>query len=232
MSRFFKSSIGRKFAMALSALFLMFFLMQHFLINITSIFPDNGEMFNQLSHFMGTNPLVQFALQPVLIFGVVYHFVMGFILEIKNKNSRQVKYTKNNGAANSTWMSRNMIISGGVILAFIGLHFVDFWFPEIATKYIQGDFSGMHDGQLRYFYELQHKFQNPVRIVAYIIAFVFLALHLLHGFSSAFQSVGVDAKSSKASNKYAKGLQTFGKVYAIVIPAGFIIIALFHFFNH
>ena len=78
-----KSSIGRKFAMALSALFLMFFLLQHFAINITSIFPDNGATFNKLSHFMGTNGLVQYVMQPILIFGVVFHFVMGFHFRIK-----------------------------------------------------------------------------------------------------------------------------------------------------
>ncbi len=220
-----KSSIGRKFAMALSAFFLMFFLLQHFAINLTSIFPDNGETFNKLSHFMGTNPLIQYVMQPVLIFGVVFHFVMGFILEIKNNSARQVKYAKNNGAANSSWMSRNMIFSGAAILAFIVLHFIDFWFPEINTKFIQGDWSGMHDGEFRYFHELQHKFLSPIRVGAYVVAFVFLALHLLHGFNSAFQSVG-------ANNKYTNGLKTFGKVYAIGIPVGFIIIALFHHFNH
>ena len=174
---------------------------------------------------MGTNALIQYALQPVLIFGVVFHFVMGFVLEIKNNNARAIKYAKNNGAANSTWMSRNMIWTGMAILAFIVLHFIDFWFPEINTKFIQGDWSGMHDGQLRYFHELQEKFVSPLRVGAYIIAFIFLALHLLHGFSSAFQSVG-------ANNKYTKGLKTFGKLYAILIPLGFIVIALFHHFNH
>ena len=174
---------------------------------------------------MGTNPLIQYALQPVLIFGVVFHFVMGFVLEIKNNNARAIKYAKNNGAANSTWMSRNMIWTGMAILAFIVLHFIDFWFPEINTKFIQGDWSGMHDGQLRYFHELQEKFVNPARVGAYIVAFVFLALHLLHGFDSAFQSVG-------ANNKYTKGLKTFGKLYATLIPLGFIVIALFHHFNH
>ncbi|CAL2102310.1 Succinate dehydrogenase cytochrome b subunit [Tenacibaculum sp. 190130A14a] len=220
-----KSSIGRKFAMALSAFFLMFFLLQHFAINLTSIFPDNGSTFNKLSHFMGTNAVVQYVMQPVLIFGVVFHFVMGFVLEIKNNSARQVKYAKNNGGANSSWMSRNMIFSGAAILAFIVLHFIDFWFPEINTKFIQGDWSGMHDGEFRYFHELQHKFVSPIRVGAYVIAFVFLALHLLHGFNSAFQSVG-------ANNKYTNGLKTFGKVYAIGIPVGFIIIALFHHFNH
>lgn len=174
---------------------------------------------------MGTNPLIQYVMQPILIIGVVFHFVMGFILEIKNKSARKVSYAKNNGAANSTWMSRNMIYSGAAILAFIVLHFIDFWFPEINTKFIQGDWSGLHDGEFRYFHELQHKFLSPIRVGAYVIAFVFLALHLLHGFNSAFQSVG-------ANNKYTKGLKTFGKLYAILIPLGFVIIALFHHFNH
>lgn len=174
---------------------------------------------------MGTNPLIQYVMQPILIIGVVFHFVMGFILEIKNKSARKVSYAKNNGAANSTWMSRNMIYSGAAILAFIVLHFIDFWFPEINTKFIQGDWSGLHNGEFRYFHELQHKFLSPIRVGAYVIAFVFLALHLLHGFNSAFQSVG-------ANNKYTKGLKTFGKLYAILIPLGFVIIALFHHFNH
>ncbi len=223
MSGFISSSIARKVSMALSAFFLMFFLLQHFAINLTSVF--SADVFNEISHFMGTNPAVQFALQPVLIFGVVFHFVMGFILEIKNKKATTVKYAVDNGAANSTWASRNMIYSGLAILAFIVLHFVDFWFPEINTKFIQGDWSGMHDGELRYFHELQHKFANPARVIAYVVAFFFLALHLLHGFNSAFQSVG-------ANNKYTKGLKTFGKLYAILIPLGFVCIAIFHHLNH
>lgn len=223
MSGILNSSIGRKFAMALSAFFLMFFLLQHFAINVTSIF--SADTFNELSHFMGTNPLVQYALQPVLILGVIFHFVMGFVLELKNKKARNVSYAKNNGGANSSWMSRNMIYSGLFILIFMVIHFIDFWFPELNTKFIEGDWSGMHNGEFRYFHELQEKFLAPWRVALYCIGFVFLALHLLHGFNSAFQSVG-------ANNKYTKGLKTFGKLYAILIPLGFIIIALFHHFNH
>jgi succinate dehydrogenase / fumarate reductase cytochrome b subunit len=225
MGGFFKSSIGRKVAMALSAFFLMFFLLQHFAINILSVF--SPDLFNEVSHFMGTNLLVQFALQPVLIFGVVFHFVMGFVLEIKNKKARDVAYVKNNGAANSTWMSRNMIYSGLAILAFIVLHFIDFWFPEINTKFIKGDWSGTIEGLegFRYYEELTHKFTNPIRVGAYVLAFVFLALHLLHGFTSAFQSMGVTAGRRKT-------LQNIGKAYSIIIPLGFIFIALYHHFNH
>lgn len=225
MSGFFKSSIGRKFTMALSAFFLMFFLLQHFAINILSVF--SPDAFNEVSHFMGTNPLIQYVMQPILLFGVVYHFAMGFILELKNRKAQAVKYVKNNGAANSTWMSRNMIYSGLFILIFLVIHFIDFWIPELNTKYVLGDMSGLlADGEgFRYFEELQHKFMPPWRIALYCLGFVFLALHLLHGFNSAFQSVG-------ANNKYTKGLKGFGKAYAILIPLGFIFIALFHHFNH
>jgi succinate dehydrogenase / fumarate reductase cytochrome b subunit len=176
---------------------------------------------------MGTNWLIQFVMQPVLIFAVVFHFVMGFVLEIKNNKARNIKYVQNNGGASSTWVSRNMILSGVVILGFLGLHFYDFWVPEITVKYIHGDMSGlMEDGNgLRYFDELQHKFLSPVRVGIYCLAFVFLALHLLHGFNSSFQSVG-------ANNKYTKGLKGFGKAFAIVIPLGFVVIALYHHFNH
>ena len=87
---------------------------------------------------------------------------------------------------------RNMIISGITVLAFLVLHFIDFWIPEISTKYILGDMSGLtNDGEYRYYHELHEKFNAFPRVIAYVIAFIFLSLHLLHGFQSSFQSVGV-----------------------------------------
>ena len=223
MSGILNSSIGRKFAMALSAFFLMIFVLQHFVINLFSVL--SPDTFNEISHFMGTFWVIQYVIQPILIFGVIFHFVMGFVLEIRNKQSRKISYSKNSPSGNSTWMSRNMIWSGGFILAFLIIHFIDFWIPEINTKYIVGDMSGLHNGEFRYFHELQEKFVPLWRVAIYCVGFVFLALHLLHGFDSAFQSVG-------ANNKYTKGLKGFGKFYAIVVPLGFVFIALFHHFNH
>ncbi|WP_062056944.1 succinate dehydrogenase cytochrome b subunit [Aquimarina longa] len=219
MGGLIKSSIARKVAMALSGLFLVFFLLQHFTINFTSLF--SADIFNELSHFMGTNPLVQFALQPVLIFGVVFHFVMGFVLEIKNRNARAVKYASYNGGANSSWMSRNMVYSGLVILAFLGLHFYDFWVPEIVHKYIEF----APEDPTRYYPELLHKFESPVRTGLYILSFVFLALHLWHGFASSFQSVGFNNKYSVAATKFAK-------VFAIGVPLGFVIVAIVLHLTH
>ena len=218
MSALIKSSLARKVVMALSGLFLVFFLGQHFVINITSVIaPDT---FNSWSHFMGYNPLVQYLLQPILIAGVIIHFVMGFALELQNRAARGVRYVSYKGGANSSWVSRNMLISGAVILAFLGLHFYDFWVPEMAYKYIEAN----PEDPTRYLAETVHKFEPMWRTLLYIIAFVLLALHLLHGFASSFQTMGVN-------NKFSSGIQTFTKIYAIVIPLGFIFIALYHHFN-
>ena len=212
------SSIGKKVAMALSGLFLVLFLTQHFSINLLSIFSEST--FNEVSHFMGNNPIVQFIFQPILILGVLFHFSMGFILELQNSGSRSVKYSSYKGSANASWMSRNMIYSGIVILSFLGLHFYDFWVPEMNYKYIEV----LPLNPDRYFEELVHKFESPVRVGIYVLSFVFLALHLLHGFASSFQSVGVN-------NKYSKTIKYFTVAFSVVIPSGFIFIALFHHLN-
>ena len=212
------SSIARKLAMALSGVFLVLFLGQHFTINMTSVISE--KTFNSISHFMGTNPLVQFVLQPILIFGVLFHFIMGFVLEIKNRKSRSIKYTAFNGAANASWVSRNMILSGIVILSFLGLHFYDFWFPEINYKYIEF----LPENPDRYYEELVHKFHDPIKVILYSVSFLFLALHLYHGFASSFQTVGVN-------NKFSKSIKLFTVAFSIVVPLGFVFIAVFHHLN-
>ncbi|UTW64288.1 succinate dehydrogenase cytochrome b subunit [bacterium SCSIO 12741] len=218
------TSITRKILMALSGFFLLIFLLQHCAINMLSVI--SPDMFNEVSHFMGTNPLVQFALQPVLAFGVFFHIGMGMVLDMKNKGARKVKYAMNRPSENANWMSRNMVITGLMVLAFLLLHFVDFWIPELNTKFIVGDMSGLNaHGEFRYWEELHHKFANPIWTALYSVAFVFLSLHLMHGFQSAFQSVGF------RHSRYTPMLQKLGNIYAIVIPAGFILIAVYHFIN-
>lgn len=216
------SSIAKKIAMALSGFFLMFFLLQHLTVNFISVISVDG--FNTISHFMGTNPVVQFVLQPVLAFGVIFHLGMGMRLELQNRSARPIKYAMNKPAENSSWMSRNMIITGAMIFLFLGLHFYDFWIPELNVKYVQGDMSGLlANGEYRYWEELHHKFADPIRTGLYVLSFVFLALHLLHGFQSAFQSVGFNHR------KYTPLIKQLSNIYAIVVPLGFVIVAVYHF---
>lgn len=218
MSGLLKSSLARKLVMALSGLFLVVFLTQHFVINFTSVI--DPETFNTLSHFMGYNPIVQFALQPVLIAGVVIHFIMGFVLEIKNRGARSVSYAKYNGGANAPWVSRNMIFSGAVVLAFLGLHFYDFWIHEITYKYVEV----RAENPARYHAETVEKFAPIWRTVLYVISFVLLSLHLLHGFASSLQTMGVN-------NKYSPLLKKITTWFAVLIPLGFIFIAVYHHLN-
>ncbi len=212
-----QSTIGRKFLMALSAMFLLVFLLIHLSVNLLSIFSEDA--FNTASHFMGYNPLIQFLMQPVLVAGVIFHFVMGFVLEMKNKNARPVKYAVANNSGNSSWSSRNMIISGAVILAFLGLHMYDFWMHEMNYKYVEA----LSINETRYWEELHAKFADLWRVIFYAVSFVLLGLHLSHGFQSSFQSIGA------RHPKYLKCVNTLGTWYSILIPLGFIVVAVFHF---
>lgn len=213
------STIGRKVLMALSGLFLVSFLVIHVSINFISVFSEDA--FNQASHFMGTNPVIQFVMQPVLMFGVFFHLIMGIYLELQNNQARQIKYAYNKPSANSSWMSRNMIFTGAVVMAFLGLHLYDFWLHEINVKYINVEEVNI----TRYYHETVEKFQDPIRVLIYVLAFISLALHLLHGFQSAFQSVGF------RHNKYTPIIKTVGNVFAIVVPAIFTFIAIYHYLN-
>ena len=204
--------------MALSGLFLVLFLAQHATINLSSVV--SPETFNTWSHFMGYNAVVQFILQPILIAGVIVHFVMGIVLEIQNNRARKIKYVKYKGSANAPWVSRNMIITGLVVLAFLGLHFYDFWVHEMAYKYVEA----RPEDPTRYHAETVEKFAPIWRTVIYVVSFVLLALHLWHGFASSFQSMGVN-------NKYTPAIRNFTRLYAIVVPLIFIFIALYHHLN-
>ena len=204
--------------MALSGLFLVLFLAQHFTINLTSVIAP--ETFNTWSHFMGYNPLVQYLLQPILIAGVIVHFVMGFILELRNKKARRINYVAFKGSANASWVSRNMIYTGLVVLAFLVLHFYDFWVHEMTYKYVQF----LPEDPTRYHAETVAKFAPLWRTVLYVVAFVLLSLHLWHGFASSFQSLGVN-------NPYTPAIKIVTKLFAVIIPLGFAFIALYHHFN-
>jgi succinate dehydrogenase / fumarate reductase cytochrome b subunit len=210
------TSVGKKVLMALSGFFLMFFLLQHLLINMLSVI--SVDAFNEVSEFMGTNPLIQFALQPVLFFGIIFHLIMGMRLELQNRKARPIQYAMNKPSENASWMSRNMIITGVMIMLFMALHMVHFFLPTINAHYITHE-------HLDSFEMVASKMANPIYVGIYVVAFVFLSLHLMHGFQSAFQSVGFNHK------KYTPTLKKLGTAYAIIIPLGYIIVAVYHFAN-
>tara|TARA_B100000900_G_scaffold408459_1_gene422751 strand:+ start:520 stop:1245 length:726 start_codon:yes stop_codon:yes gene_type:complete len=235
------SSLSRKYIMAFSGLFLIVFLTQHMLINMLSVVDsirlnffgvNESNLFNEVAYFMGNNALVQFGLQPVLIAGFMIHMVMAFVLQAKNYAARPDKYQYANKARAYNWASMNMLITGGVVIGFLGLHFYDFWIPELKAKYITGK-AHIGDGPAteailadvnRFYPELVHRMKYPWRVAIYCGSFVLLGLHLNHGFQSSFQTTGV------SQGKYVPLIKKAGIIFSIVVPFLFTMVALVHFF--
>ncbi|HAB90397.1 MAG TPA: succinate dehydrogenase [Bacteroidetes bacterium] len=235
------SSLSRKYIMAFSGLFLILFLTQHMTINLLSVVDslrlnifgaEESNLFNQAAYFMGNNPVVQFALQPVLIAGFMLHMLMAFVLQAKNAAARPDGYQYGNKARAYNWASMNMLITGGVVIGFLGLHFYDFWIPEITAKYVTGK---AHIGDSpateailadvnRFYPELVHRMKYPWRVAIYCVSFVLLGLHLNHGFQSSFQTTGV------SQGKYVAGIKKASIAFAVIVPLMFIVVALVHFF--
>src|SRR5699024_6702034 len=171
MGRFLNTTVARKFAMGISGLFLVLYLLLHVTVNFVSTI--SPEIYNDLSEFMGYNFIIQAVMQPILVIGVIFHFVMAFVLEIKNNKARPIKYAHYNKGSNTTWMSRNMIYTGGVVLLFLLLHMYDFFFPQLGHKFS----TGYDAAQASDFYgDLVELFRDRVYIILYVGGFIFMML--------------------------------------------------------
>ena len=124
-SALLKSSIAKKYWMALTGLFLCLFLAGHLAGNLQLIF-GTSQQFNEYALFMTTNPAVKL-LSYVTYISIIFHAIDGILLAIQNKKARPIAYAKNSPGANSSLASRNMAVLGTVILVFIATHMINFW---------------------------------------------------------------------------------------------------------
>lgn len=211
---FLKSSIGKKFIMGITGLFLISFLVVHCFINMLIFFNDGGETFNKGAEFMGTNWLIR-AMEYVLFVGLILHMVQALVLTLENRKARPVQYAKVNGAANSSWYSRSMGLLGTLILMFLIIHLKHFWVESRFTDHIAHNEFEKLPGQETLFKEMMEVFENPIVVVVYCLAMISLAYHLLHGFQSAFQTLGLNHR------KYTPMIKKAGVVFSIVISTLF-----------
>ena len=100
MSNFFSSSIGKKFVMSLTGLFLMVFLLVHLIINLMLII--GPDAYNRAAHFMATNPVIKIV-EPILALGFIVHMIWASFLTLQNQSKRPVKYAVTDGGSNSSW---------------------------------------------------------------------------------------------------------------------------------
>jgi succinate dehydrogenase / fumarate reductase, cytochrome b subunit len=217
---FLSSSIGKKIIMGLTGLFLVSFLLIHCFLNSLIFFNDNGLIFNEGAHFMAKNWLIR-AMELVLFLGFIIHSVQALILTNENRKARPVAYAQFNGAANSTWYSRSMGLLGTLILIFLIIHLAHFWVKSRFTGLPGEDANGNEN----LYAVMVDTFANLWVVILYCLAMVSLAYHLLHGFQSAFQSLGLNHKS------YTPVIKKFGLAFSIIIPFIFAMMPLSIYFG-
>ena len=125
-SALLKSSIAKKYWMALTGLFLCLFLAGHLAGNLQLLVPNNALNFNQYALFMTSNPAVKL-LSYLTYISIIFHAIDGIYLAIQNQKARPVAYAMSNPSKNSSFSSRNMAVLGTIILVFISTHMINFW---------------------------------------------------------------------------------------------------------
>ncbi len=216
MSGIFTSSIGKKLMMSLAGIFLIVFLLVHMGVNLLVIIFDDPMIYNRAAHFMSSNIIIKI-IEIVLLGGILLHVIYALVLQVQNWIARPKRYNKAN-YSNTSFFSKFMIHTAAIILLFLAIHFVDFYFK---AKFGHGA-EILVDGVMYHDFasEIVDKFKMLPFVIFYIAAFVFLGFHLIHGFQSAFKTLGLDNK------KYNPAIQVLAIIYSVLVVAGFSIIPL------
>ena len=226
LTTIFKSSIGKKIVMGLTGLFLISFLLVHCGINACIFLNDNGETFNEAAHFMGTNLFIRTA-EIGLFLGLLIHIIQGLVLTYENNKKRPIKYAVNAGNQNSKWYSRSMGLLGTLLLIFLIIHMGDFWTHSRVPGLVGGLPEVEYDGVVYHdlYAKMVEEFKEVFVVILYVISMFSLGFHLLHGFSSAFQSLGIN------HSKYNPMIKSVGFGFSIIIPLLFVLMPLSIYFG-
>lgn len=208
----FGSSLVKKYWMALTGLFLISFLVVHCTLNAFIFFNDGGVTFNTGAEFMAKNPIIR-TMEIVLFMGLLLHIVDGLMLWSQNRAARPVKYAMEKGSANRSWYSASMGILGTLILFFLIMHLWHFW---VKSRIIGLHAYGMDaEGRENLYGAMLEVFANPWIVVLYVLGCCSLFWHLLHGFKSAFQSLGLNHR------RYNGFIALCGTAFSIIVPVIF-----------
>ena len=211
--------------MSLTGLFLITFLVVHLIGNLQLVLNDEGRAFNEYAYFMTHNPGIK-TVSYGLYFFILLHIYMGVRLWIQNRAARgpqgySVKKTRS--AGNNATTAKNMMWLGSIIAVFIFLHMYQFWLQmKMGNLEVVAYDSGNRVNDL--YAVVAAAFANPVYVWLYALSMVIIGWHLWHGFQSAFQTLGLQHR------KYTPLIKAVGKIYSILIPAGFAFIPLYMYY--
>jgi succinate dehydrogenase / fumarate reductase cytochrome b subunit len=222
-SELFTSSVGKKFVMGFTGIFLILFLVVHVSVNACMWAMDGGQMFNLAANFLGAT-VVPRVLEIGLFIGFLLHIIQGYVLELQNRKKRSIGYQVPMGNKGSRWYSRYMGWLGTFVLLFLIIHLKNFWIPSRFGDMPEVTYPPgvtVHD-----LYSLMRDtFSNVWYVVLYLVGCLALAYHLMHGFQSAFRSLGLH------NGRYLRLVNGVGIAFAIIVPLAFAMMPLSMYFN-
>lgn len=205
--------------MAVTGLFLISFLVIHLIGNLQLLKYDGGQAFNIYAQFMTHNPVIK-TISYTLYASIIIHIVWAIMLTVRNRAARGTTgyvVIKNS----STIASRNMGILGTFIFIFLVIHLKDFWAVMHWGQILKVTYDGE---EVKDLYSITAEaFSHLWYVALYVVSMLMLAFHLWHGFSSAFQTLGMNHL------KYNNLINFIGKAFAIIVPALFALIPIWMF---
>ena len=210
----FRSSLGKKYIMAVSGMALFLFVVVHMLGNLQIFL--GPETINEYGYFLQSKPELVWAARIGLLIMVVLHIWAAIKLSAENRAARQAGYGEYNPVG-SSYASRTMLVSGLVIFTFVIYHLLHFTVQTEGINFSNTDFKTLHDAKERHdiYNMMVIGFSNPIVSIFYIVSMALLSLHLSHGVSSMFQSLGWK------NRKYGKAIDRLAWIAAIVLIIGY-----------
>ncbi len=212
--RVFDSSIGTKLLVGATGFLLFLYLILHIVGNVIVFL--GPETYNGYAHFLLSNPLI-YPIEIGLVLVFLLHVYKAIAMTVANRSARPVAYAQKKYAgppSRKTIASSTMIMSGIWLLLFIVIHVRSFKF---GAEYEAAN--GVRD---LYRLELEN-FSDPLTVVFYVLSMIVVGSHLWHGVASSFQSLGIDHPT------WTPRILAFGKIAAVVIAGGFVVIAIWAF---
>jgi succinate dehydrogenase / fumarate reductase cytochrome b subunit len=215
-----RSSVGTKYVMAVTGLLLIGFVLAHMAGNLL-IFAGKDAL-NGYGHALEEKPTLLWTARVILLVIFVLHIVLGIRLTRDNIRARPVRYVYED-TVQANWASRHMLLTGLVLLAFVIYHLLHFTIGVTDPSHFKRNTAAVPmykptDPALQPEYDVAEMvvggFRQPLVTLAYVVAMVFLALHLWHGASSWFQSLGLNGRG------YDKVINWVGPVLALIVLIG------------
>ncbi len=223
-SEFFTSAVGKKLVMGLTGLFLIIFLVVHMGVNACIWANDGGLMFNKAAHYMGSTVVIRI-MEVGLFIGIFLHIIQGYVLSASNVSKRKTGYAVPMGNKGSKWYSRSMGLLGTILLLFFILHWWHFWIPSRFTGMEEILIPGTEKKLYNVYGLMKITFSELWVVIVYVIACFSLFWHLLHGFQSAFRTMGLHNK------RFVAMVQSAGVGFSVIVPLVFAMMPVSMYLN-